>query len=32
MPQDFMATNRVCRWQQQRAAPQITHPVQLSLF
>ena len=32
MPQDFMATNRVCRWLQQRAAPQITHPVQLSLF
>lgn len=33
MPQDFMATNRVCRWLQQRNVPQIiTHPVQLSLF
>ena len=35
MPQDFMATERVCRWQKRHAVnPKkiITHPVQLSLF
>ena len=35
MPMDFMATERVCRWQMRHAVnPKkiITHPVQLSLF
>lgn len=35
MPMDFMATERVCRWQRRHAVnPKkiITHPVQLSLF